>query len=113
MYLHSYIPELACIISPQIKRTEVKMVVALANHNISLAVDHLSPLFRDIFPDSKITKGFASARTKTTCILDMALRPHYESALVQQMKDEPFSIATVGSNHNGSAEDESSDRKVV
>ena len=78
------------------------MAVALAHHNILLAVmDHLSPLFRDIFPDSKIAKGFASARTKTTCILNMALRPHYESALVQQMKDEPFSIATDGSNDNG------------
>lgn len=74
------------------------MDVTLAHHNIPLAVmDHLSPLFRDIFPDSKIAKGFASARTKMTCILNMA----YESALVQQMKAAPFSIATDGSNDNG------------
>lgn len=77
------------------------MAVALAYHNIPLAVmDHLSPLFCNIFPDSKIAEGFASTQTKTTCILNMAFHPHYESALVQQMKD-PFSIATDGSNDNG------------
>ena len=77
------------------------MAVALAYHNIPLAVmDHLSPLFYNIFPDSKIAEGFASTQTKTTCILNMAFHPHYESALVQQMKD-PFSIATDGSNDNG------------
>ena len=42
----------------QIKRAEVKVAVTLAHHNIPLAaMDHLSPLFQDIFPDSKIAKG--------------------------------------------------------
>lgn len=37
------------------------MAVVLAHHNIPLAVmDHMSPLFRDIFPDSKIAQGFAA-----------------------------------------------------
>ena len=45
------------------------MAVVLAQHNIPLAImDHLSPLFRDIFPDSKIAKGFSAARTKTTLL---------------------------------------------
>lgn len=77
------------------------MAVALAHHNMPVAVmDHLSPLFSDIFPDSKIAKGFASARTKTTCILNMALRPHFEAHLVSQMREEPFSLAIDGSNDN-------------
>ena len=69
------------------------MAVALAYHNIPVAVmDHLSPLFADIFPDS--------ARTKTTCILNMALSPHFEADLVSKMREEPFSLAIDGSNDN-------------
>lgn len=34
------------------------MAVVLAQHNIPLAImDHLSPLFQEIFPDSQIAKG--------------------------------------------------------
>ena len=56
----------------QIVRAEVKMAVVLANHNIPLAVlDHVSPLFQDIFHDSKILKGFAAVRTKPICIMNM------------------------------------------
>lgn len=78
------------------------MAMVLAHHNIPLAaMDHFSPLFRDIFPDSKIAKGFAAARTKTTCIVNMALRPHFEEELVQMMRNNPFSSAIDGSNDNG------------
>lgn len=86
----------------QVKRAEVKMAMLLAHHNIPLStMDHLSPLFRDMFPDSKIAKGFSAARTKTTCILNMALRPHFEQSLVSLMRENPFSLATDGSNDNG------------
>ena len=78
------------------------MAVVLAHHTIPLAVmDHLSPLFRDIFPDSNIAKGFAAARTKTTCILNMALHPYFESNLISQMRKDPFTLAIDGSNDNG------------
>ena len=42
------------------------MAVVLAQHNLPLAImDHLSPLFRDIFPDSNVAKSFsAQARRK-------------------------------------------------
>lgn len=80
----------------------MKMAVVLAQHNIPLAImDHLSPLFRDIFPDSKIAKGFAAARTKTTCIVNMALRPHFEHILVAHMKEHPYALAIDGSNDSG------------
>ena len=80
----------------------MKIAVLLAHHNVPLAVmDHLSPLFRDIFPDLKIAKGFSAARTKTTCIVNMALQPFLESVLVAQMKSQPFALAIDGSNDNG------------
>ena len=61
-------------VDTQARRAEVKMTVVLAQHNLPLAImDHLSPLFRDIFPDSNIAKSFSAARTKSTCNMNMAL----------------------------------------
>ena len=75
------------------------MAVVLAQHNLPVAImDHLSPLFRDMFPDSSVAKSFCAARTKSTCILNMALRPHFEKILIDHMKTNPFSIAVDGSN---------------
>lgn len=86
----------------QTKRAEVKLAVLLAHHNVPLAVmDHLPPLLRDIFPDSKIAKGFSAARTKATSIVNRALRPHLEGVLIAQMKSQPFALAIDGSNDNG------------
>ena len=78
------------------------MALALAHHNIPLAtMDHLSPLFKDIFHDSKIAKGFPAVRTKTSCIVNMALYPHFEESLVSHMRGNPFSLTTDGSHDNG------------
>lgn len=70
----------------------------LVKHNIPLAVaDELTPLFQEIFSDSQIAKNFSARRTKTTCIINGALAPHFQSMLVGKMKSEPFAIATDGS----------------
>jgi hypothetical protein len=86
----------------QITRAEVKIANLLVQHNIPLAVtDHLSPIFKDVFPDSDTAKGYASARTKTTCIINGSLAPHFRAALVEAMKNKPFAIAVDGSNDTG------------
>ena len=70
-------------------------------HNIPLSVaDHLSPIFKDIFNDSEIAKAYSSASTKTTCILNGSLAPHFKSTLVEAMSSRPFAIAIDGSNDN-------------
>lgn len=80
----------------------MKVANALVQHNIPLAVaDHLSPLLKDIFPDSDIAKGYASASMKTTCMINGSLAAHFKSELVHAMKSQPFSIAVDGSNDNG------------
>ena len=57
----------------------MKMTNFMVEHNIPFATaDHLSPLLGNIFPDSQIAKGYSSARTKTTCILNLALAPHFQ-----------------------------------
>ena len=83
-------------------RAEVKVTNLLVQHNIPLSLaDHLSPLIHNIFPDSEIAKCYSSARTKTTCILNGALAPHFKLVLVEKMKTAPFAIAIDGSNDTG------------
>ena len=58
----------------QTTRAEAKLVNALVQHNIPLAfTDHLSPLMKEIFPDSEVARNFASASTKTTCMINSLL----------------------------------------
>ena len=69
-------------IFPQIQRAEVKMCILLAQHNVPLAfADHLSPLIHDVF-DGEVAKGYACAKTKTSCILNGAVAPEFLSELV-------------------------------
>ncbi len=63
------------------------MSTLLAHHNIPITLaDHLSPLFKIIFPDSEIAKAYSCARTKT------ALAKNLQQSLIDQMKTEPFSF---------------------
>ena len=89
-------------IHDMVTRAEVKVSTVLAHHDVPIAItDHLSPLFRDIFPDSEVAKLYSCARTKTTCILNGALAMDLQKSLVEHMKSEPFSLATDGSNDSG------------
>ena len=77
-------------ICDQVIRAEVKMTTVLAHHNIPIAFsDHLNPLLKDVFPDSKIAKAYSCAHTKATCILNGALTPHFQSFLIDNMKSAP------------------------
>ena len=90
------------LLKDKVTRAEVKVANLLVQHNIPLAVtDHLGPLVRDIFSDSEIAQHYASARTKTMCIVNGSLAPYFRSALVSAMRSAPFSIAIDGSNDNG------------
>ena len=76
------------------RRAEVKVATALASHNVPLAfADHLSPMLRDLFPDSEIAKRYHSAKTKTMCIITGALRKLYQEDLIE--KDEEITIQFV------------------
>ena len=81
---------------------EVKVVGFLAEHNLPFAnADHLGPLFKAIFPDSKIAKTYSCSKTKASCILNRAIAPDLQSILIDQMKTSCYSIATDGSNDQG------------
>ena len=90
------------IIFLKVIRSEVKVANALVQHNIPLAFsDHLSPLLRSAFPDSEIAKSYASASTKTTCMINGAIAPYFKAALIEMMKNNAYSLATDGSNDTG------------
>ena len=79
-------------------RAEVAFSNFLVEHNIPLsAADHAGSLFRVMFPDSKYAKNYGCARTKTSNIVKV-LADDDEQALIQCMREGPFSIATDGSN---------------
>jgi len=86
----------------QVTRAEVKMATMLAMNNVPIALsDELTPLFRDIPPDSEIAKQFSSRHTKTACIINGAIAPHYQQQLVECMKKDPFALAIDGSSDSG------------
>ena len=51
------------------------------------AVDHLSALVKEYFPDSKIVKSYLRAKTKTFCILNRAIYPELQQSLKDEMTD--------------------------
>ncbi|KAJ8004299.1 hypothetical protein DPEC_G00157690, partial [Dallia pectoralis] len=69
------------------RRAEVKMTAGLVVHNIPLAfADHLGPLLKECFGDSKTAQEYRCARTKSSCIINEALAPYFTKELVKEMK---------------------------
>ena len=54
-----------------------------------------------MFPDSNITKNYASRQTKATSVINEALAPHCHEYLIQHCKTHPFSLGTGSSNDTG------------
>ena len=65
----------------------------LIQHNLPIATaGHLGPLFKTIFPDSKIAQSYACSAIKTTAIVNMAMEPHCHQYIVEHCKTHPFSL---------------------
>ena len=63
----------------QVTRVEVKVAMALVKHDVPFAMaDTICPLMKNIFDDSEIVNSYAAAKTKTTCIVNGALKEHYK-----------------------------------
>ena len=92
----------ATTIEDQIINAEVMVTNFLVQHNISLATsDHLTSLFKEVFPDSKIAKRYAASRTKTMAIINESFAPHCRNYIVEHCKVHPYSLGTDGSNDSG------------
>jgi len=50
----------------------------MVEHNVPFAVsDHVSPLFHDVFTDSKTAKQYANCKIKTS-MQNLAIAPHFQ-----------------------------------
>ncbi|XP_049455395.1 uncharacterized protein LOC125902816 [Epinephelus fuscoguttatus] len=84
------------------RRAEVKMAVTLVQHNVPLAVAyHLGLLLKECFKDSRTAQEYRCATTKTSCIVNEALAPHFMKELVVQMREQPYALITDGSINSG------------
>lgn len=78
------------------------MTAWLVVHNVPLAfADHLEPLLKECFGDSKTVQEYRCARTKSSCITNEALAPYFTQQLVKEMKKAPYTLVTDGSNDTG------------
>lgn len=60
-------------------KAEVKMAMAIVKHNAPFQMaDTISPIIRECFKDSKIAQSYSSGRTKTTQIINGAVKPFYK-----------------------------------
>ena len=88
------------VIHPSI-RAEVKMAVLLVHHNsIFNLSDHLTRYISNGFKGSSAAESFACGRTKIAAIIN-CVGSHMKNALVEDMKNNPFSIMLDGSNDSG------------
>ena len=73
-------------------------------HNLPIAAtDHAGPLFKKMFPDSKIASKYSCARTKTTAVLG-ELSKQTSASIAEKARSCPFSLATDGSNDGEDAQ---------
>ena len=85
--------------SHEVIEAETRWAMFLAKHNVPfLASDHASDLFKSMFPDSKIAKNFACARTKATSIVKEALAPHCIEKVARALSLQPFGLLMDESN---------------
>ena len=80
-------------ISEKVLRAEMKMAAFLVEHHLPFqAMDHLSDLITDIFPDSEIAGQFQSKHTKSRAIVKHVLADHFRAQLYDNLKKTFFSI---------------------
>eukprot|EP00057_Strongylocentrotus_purpuratus_P026387 XP_011680861.1 PREDICTED: uncharacterized protein LOC105446133 [Strongylocentrotus purpuratus] len=87
-----------------VTRAELFFTGFIVEHNLPIAVaDHAGPLFRKMFPDSKVASTYGCARTKTSAIIG-ELSNVTASAIADIARSFPFSLATDGSNDGGDSQ---------
>jgi hypothetical protein len=76
-----------------VKKAEIKLAVFFAEHNVAtLAVDHLVPLWKTIFTDSKICSDITLGRTKCGQIINNVIGAHETNILVEHLESNFISI---------------------
>lgn len=75
------------------RTAEVKVVIAMFQHNELFAVVYFSTLCKQCFKDSSTAQNFKSACTKTTYIIIEAVSPHCRNELVMKIRNWPSTLS--------------------
>ena len=82
------------------------MTATLVQHYVLLALaDHLEPLMKECFRESKTAQDYKCAKTKTACIINEALAPHFNE-LSGLLREGPYTLIMDGSNNTGISQTE-------
>ena len=77
----------------KVKTAEIRLATFFAEHNVAFStVDHLVPVLKDVFPDSKIASDVTLGRTKCTNIVKNVVAKVETDKTVQTLKGVKFSI---------------------
>jgi hypothetical protein len=77
----------------QVKEAEIKLSLFFAEHNVAThVVDHLIPLVKSAFPDSKISQSMQLGRTKCTEIIKNVIGQQEINELVTYLRVNQFSV---------------------
>lgn len=77
----------------KVTRAEIKLAAFISEYNLPMRLsDHLTPLLKDIFPDSKIAKEIQMGRIKCTCVIKNVLGQCHFNEMVKELKCKKFSI---------------------
>ena len=74
----------------KVTRAEVMVSNFVVQHSLPMATaGQLEPLFKSIFPDTKIASSYSSAGTKTNAIVNGGLGTHCHDFIVQHCQNYP------------------------
>lgn len=86
-----------------VRRAEIKFAAFVAEHYLSfLAIDHLTDLFKECFPDSKTAGEIKLKRTKCTAIVKNVIGESQKTEIGEKIKVEKFSVLLDESTDIGS-----------
>lgn len=86
------------------QEAEIKICAFMTAHNIPFAViDHLIPLMKNCFPDSKIAQNLKMKNKKCTSIIKNVLAKSQKEKLAEKLKLTKFSVLTDESTDVSSA----------
>lgn len=76
-----------------VKSAEIRLSIFFAEHNVAThIIDHLTPLLKDIFPDSKVCQDIQLGRTKCTEMIKNVVGKYEINLLVEDLRDTSFSV---------------------
>lgn len=76
-----------------VKSAEIRLSIFFAEHNVGThIIDHLTPLLKDIFPDSKVCQDIQLGRTKCTEMIKNVVGKYETNLLVKDLRDTSFSV---------------------